>query len=331
MLEFAYCSAMVLLLLAANVAGLRWVGSHFLQKRLTLWRCLLAVLVIALSSVALFVALCWIVHLASLPWHFATAGFFVFCLVIAAAALAIVFRLSQVGTLRALLVMMVASAVVLSLEVMTMRLAFPAYSMPANSMAPTIRGRHYLGTCPLCGGTAVVSAQPGFDEGRFKPSDRSICTLCYQSAAPVETQPALQMGDRIIVRRLAVPRRWDIVAYIPPSNPQQLFTHRLIGLPGESIQIQEGAIWIDGQRLTPPAELAKIRWELEDELGGPFGAKFACTAPLKLADNECFVLGDNSRNSYDSRFSGPVPMSDLRGIAGLVYFPPRAWKVFPRY
>lgn len=331
MLEIAYCSAMVLLLLAANVVGLRWVGSHFLQKRLTLWRCLLAALAIAICSAALMVAVPWIAQVARLPWHLATVAFIVGCLVIAAAVLAVVLRLSQGETLKALLVITVASAVVLSLEAMTMRLAFPAYSVPTNSMAPTIRGRHYLGTCQHCSGTAVVSAQPGMDDGELEPSDRSICTLCMRSGAPLETQPALQMGDRIIFRRLVVPRRWNIVVYIPPSNPQQLFTHRLVGLPGETIQVQDGAIWIDGQRLPPPADLAKIRWELDDELAGPYGVQFACAAPLKLADNECFVLGDNAGNSYDSRFFGPVPESDLRGVAGLVYFPPRAWKVFPRY
>jgi signal peptidase I len=145
----------------------------------------------------------------------------------------------------------------------------------------------------------------------------------------------MQMGDRLVFRILAAPRRWDIVLYRPPSNPQpfapdtdSLFTHRLVGLPGETIHLRDGAIWINGELLTPPTELEGLRWDLDER---SFGADFACREPLTLANNECFVLGDNSLGSYDSRYFGPVPVDDVHGIAAFVYFPPRAWKLFSRH
>jgi signal peptidase I len=138
------------------------------------------------------------------------------------------------------------------------------------------------------------------------------------------------MADRFLVRRLAAPRRWDVAVFRFPGNRQQLYAMRLVGLPGESIEVKDGGIWIDGVRQTPPPEIAKLRWYARDDLGPP--PQYATEGhPTRLADNEYFMLGDFSPNSYDSRFWGPVPAEDLRGVVAAVYFPPRSAKVLPRH
>jgi signal peptidase I len=205
-------------------------------------------------------------------------------------------------------------------------------------MAPTILGRHFLGKCPKCGAATIVSVDEDWETRRPAPADRSICTQCYYSGKPQEVNREVQMGDRILVRKFARPKRWDLVVFPvpndpqaprPPGSPAPIYVKRLVGLPGETIEIKSGEIWINGAKQTLPEPIAGLRWELpEDNILRP---RFATNGPFTLGPGDCFTLGDNSANSYDSRFWGPVPAADLRGVASLVYFPPRAWRTLPRH
>lgn len=100
-------------------------------------------------------------------------------------------------------------------------------------------------------------------------------------------------GDRIIGLRLAYvfqePKREDIIIFRFPDDESQVFIKRVIGLPGETIQITDGRIYINGAD-TPLEEIY-----LKEVPQGSFG-------PFEVPEDSYFVMGDNRNHSHDSRF-----------------------------
>jgi signal peptidase I len=200
--------------------------------------------------------------------------------------------------------------------------------VPANSMAPTVVGWHYKGTCPRCGRTSFVAAPE--PDARFPHfADREdhlgICVFCRQSddvnnLANEETSP-----DRICVNKLLRPRRWDIVEFRYPPDPRIKYIKRLVGLPGETIFIEDGDVWINGARQAVPANLAGLKYASADGTPSPAGTR---DDPWKLQEDEFFVLGDFSQRSSDSRYWGPVPRANIEGVAALIYWPANRWTIF---
>jgi len=143
----------------------------------------------------------------------------------------------------------------------------------------------------------------------------------------------LLVGDHLIMSRVGYdagipftnihiplwrqPHRQQIVIFKPPYAPNQTdLIKRVIGLPGDEIDIREGAVWINGQRFeesytTGPTRVAS-EWET------PRG--FALIHyPYRVPANSYFVMGDNRGNSYDSRFWGPVPRANILGTPVAIY------------
>jgi signal peptidase I len=236
---------------------------------------------------------------------------------------------AQVG--RAALALAFSVTTALGLAYLPIVFTHRAFRSPANAMAPTLRGPHRIGVCPLCNGDLVLAPnrQPG-DELEPAENERleGICANCFQTSTAWSLESSPRGADRFVVRYLPTPRRWDIVAYRYPQDRSQLYLHRLVGLPGESIEIKEGAIWIDGVRLEPPPEIAGLRWLAPQN--GPEAGFAAPERPTRLAENEYFVIGDFSTRSSDSRYWGPVNEDDLVGVVGAVYFPPRSARIMPR-
>ena len=124
----------------------------------------------------------------------------------------------------------------------------------------------------------------------------------------------IMTGDRIFGNRLAYvlgdPQRFDIVIFRYPDDESQLFIKRIIGLPGETVEIIDGKVYIDGSE-TP----------LDDSFTpetptGNYG-------PYTVPENCYFMLGDNRNNSKDSRFwqNTYVERDAILGKAVLKYFP----------
>ncbi|MFQ5807965.1 MAG: signal peptidase I, partial [Phycisphaerae bacterium] len=129
----------------------------------------------------------------------------------------------------------------------------PLFIIPTGSMAETLSGAHATHTCPNCGYEYPVgfhtAAGPRFVQ----------CPNCrYQQATRREPGGLLRLntkaGDRIVVHgwpfdiggRFA-PRRWDVVVFKNPNEPDINYIKRLIGLPGETIEIIDGDIWVKGK------------------------------------------------------------------------------------
>ena len=117
--------------------------------------------------------------------------------------------------------------------------------------------------------------------------------------------PLLASEDVVLMDRLAYdfgnPNRFDVVVF--EREDQKMNVKRIIGLPGETVQIKNDEIYIDGEKLKEPAGPGRI------SLAG-LGEK-----PVKLGDDEYFLLGDNRDSSEDSRFAniGNVSRSQIQG------------------
>jgi signal peptidase I len=129
-------------------------------------------------------------------------------------------------------------------------------------------------------------------------------------------EPTLLVGDRyltsVIAYRFSNPARDDVVLFSPPHRPELRFVFRVVGLPGETIEIREKSVYINGQRLDEP--YAQFVLPSRREIPGDMGDGTI------LADNAYFLLGDNRDNSADSRFFGPVPRSQIHGKVRMIYF-----------
>lgn len=206
------------------------------------------------------------------------------------------------------------------------RYCFAAYIIPTNSMAPTLIGWHHEATCPHCKGVAIISGMPPGDElaamERLNPWPKpGICTNCRKISEFEKWPPQVHRPMRIICNLLVKPERGDVTVFRFPRLPETLYVQRLIGLPGEKIEIKEGAVWINGSQWTPPAGLEGLTYHAEplDRDREP--------RSWELGPDDFFVLGDFTTNSSDSRDWGPVPRANLVGVATVIYWPPSAWRI----
>lgn len=127
--------------------------------------------------------------------------------------------------------------------------------------------------------------------------------------------PTFQSGDYLIVDeisyRIKSPERGDVVVFKYPLDTTQRFIKRIIGLPGETVQIKNGKVWISQNG---------SEFEQLDESYLP-GTITDGSTQVTLKENQYFVLGDNRFYSYDSRRWGTLPREDIVGKAALRLFP----------
>ncbi|HTP10474.1 MAG TPA: signal peptidase I [Anaerolineae bacterium] len=135
----------------------------------------------------------------------------------------------------------------------------------------------------------------------------------------VSMQPNLHEGEYVIVDKVSYslrqPERGEIVVLKNPTPGQPDLIKRVIGLPGETIEVRGGAAYINGQPLTEPY------------IAQPMTTDFPATL---LQANQYFVMGDNRNNSEDSRRFGARPLSDIVGRAWIIYWPPAEWQILSR-
>lgn len=133
------------------------------------------------------------------------------------------------------------------------------------------------------------------------------------SGSSMET--TLSDGDQLIVDKISYrfrdPKRYDIIVFPYQYEPNTYYIKRIIGLPGETIQIIDGYIYIDGEQLDE-----HYGNELMNDPG-------IAAEPVTLGEDEYFVLGDNRNNSQDSRAVnvGVIHRKDILGRAWIRIWP----------
>lgn len=114
--------------------------------------------------------------------------------------------------------------------------------------------------------------------------------------------PALNDGDRIIVDRgFEKLERGDIVVFYFPLDQTRSYIKRIVGLPGETVEIRDGQVFVNHAPLAEPYLDAK------------YNKSERSLTEVKLAENSYFVMGDNRDNSSDSRFWGPLERKFIYG------------------
>jgi signal peptidase I len=114
--------------------------------------------------------------------------------------------------------------------------------------------------------------------------------------------PTFDDGERILVRKDSYrdlqPGHNDLVAFLNPANRRQTWVKRVIALPGDTLEIKEGIVHLNGAAIKEASGVQLDKTNLP---------------PITIPDHQCYVLGDNRAHSRDSRHIGPVPMIALVG------------------
>lgn len=126
-------------------------------------------------------------------------------------------------------------------------------------------------------------------------------------------EPTLSSGEYVVINKLAykfgTPKIRDVVVFHFPRDPQQEYIKRVIGLPGDRVEISSGRVTVNGKELREDYIAAAPQYE----------------DAWDIPENAIFVLGDNRNNSSDSHNWGSVPMDYVVGKAVLIYWPPQQW------
>lgn len=198
-------------------------------------------------------------------------------------------------------------AVLLALVIRSV--AFEPYNIPSSSMVPTLLVGDYL---------FVTKYDYGYSRHSF-PFSLPIIP-----------------SERIFEK---APERGDVVVFKVPTDNRTDYIKRVIGLPGDKIQVRNGRLFINGE-IVPREKIAEEDWVIEKE-GLVHYTKYEETLPNgvkhfiyersddKMTDDtdiffvpegHYFMMGDNRDNSYDSRFFGFVPAENLEGKARFIFY-----------
>ena len=132
--------------------------------------------------------------------------------------------------------------------------------------------------------------------------------------------PSLNEGQYLIASKVAfwlhTPVRGDVIVLDPPNNTGAIpYIKRVIGLPGDVVEVRDRRVWVNGIALNEPYISAQPNY----------------TGNWIVAENTVFVLGDNRNDSSDSHTWGLLPQDQILGKAFFSYWPPEQWGTIPHY
>jgi signal peptidase I len=126
-------------------------------------------------------------------------------------------------------------------------------------------------------------------------------------------EPTIMKGDMVHVDygayRNRPPERWDVVVY--KRDEKRLWIHRVVGLPGEEIRLERGGVFVNDKKLEAPQNLSHIPYVSKEVMIDP-----AAQPPFEIYQvpkDSYFLLGDNSKESADSRYLGAIHMDRIKG------------------
>ena len=116
-------------------------------------------------------------------------------------------------------------------------------------------------------------------------------------------------------------KRGDVIVFKYPEEPERDFIKRVIGLPGETLELRQKKVYVNGQPLDepyvhfllPPSVLSELQEQTSLDVRERYG-------PVTVPPDQFFVMGDNRDNSQDSRYWGFLPRDNVKGKALLIYW-----------
>ena len=127
-------------------------------------------------------------------------------------------------------------------------------------------------------------------------------------------EPSFHDGQFLLINklsyRLGEAERGDVIVFRYPRDPSRDFIKRIVGLPGETIEIRDGQVYINGQLIPTMATINEANYN---------------SGPTTIGPDELYVLGDNRPNSSDSHAWGTLPLDLVIGKVILSYWPPKTW------
>ena len=161
------------------------------------------------------------------------------------------------------------------------------------------------------------SMYPSFLDGQYVLVNKAVYAEVDLSAV-THWIPFLDLGggESFIFHP---PRRGDVIVFHPPppNDPTRDFIKRVVAVPGDTVEIYQGRLWVNGQAVAEP---------FIHQATLPLNPRFT---RMTLGPDQYYVLGDNRGNSSDSRAWGPIQSNEVVGRAWLIYWPASAWKVAP--
>ena len=150
-----------------------------------------------------------------------------------------------------------------------------------------------------------------------------ICPFSVPTGAMI---PAVSPGDHFMMEGMTFlsrqPRHGDIVVFktdgIASLLPATLYIKRVAGEPGDHVRISGGKLFINDKQVTLNNAAGVITYDLP-----PHAEKFSLQTEVTVPSGCYFLLGDNSTNSFDSRFWGSLPRSNIIGRVSFCYWPPQ--------
>jgi len=137
-------------------------------------------------------------------------------------------------------------------------------------------------------------------------------------------EPSFEEGQRLLINKVVYkfyePERGDVIVFQPTNNRRVDYIKRIIALPGESVEIKEGKVYIYKNGNVLLLDEPYIKQPPSRDFRGDI-----------IPEDEYFVLGDNRNNSNDSRNGWTVPRQDIIGKAWLSFWPAKEWGLVPRY
>jgi signal peptidase I len=138
-------------------------------------------------------------------------------------------------------------------------------------------------------------------------------------------KPTFMEEDKIFVDKLSYrfhpPERGDIIVFKYPLDPKKDFVKRLAGLPGDSLEIRKGVLFVNGKPMTDPPFGQHTYYNVENWKYGKAGQV------IPVPQGYYFALGDNSAHSDDSRDWGFIPKKNMVGKAFMIWWPPPRIKI----
>ena len=131
--------------------------------------------------------------------------------------------------------------------------------------------------------------------------------LSFRSDGPIGRLPFVDAGDEDRVYAFEPPAKGDVVVFRSLYEEDRDLVKRVIAVPGETVEIKDGSVFVDGVELDEPYAIGRDRWDMQ---------------PVMVPDGAYFVLGDNRQASNDSRSFGVVPIEHIVGRAWISVWPP---------